>query len=94
MSNDPRDLLKTLSDHARRLEIELKGDATALRHLTMELIEDLSVAFGQPGYDEALVASRNILALELGITAADIGDLADAEMRGIVLGLLAGVAGA
>lgn len=91
MSND---LLVILSDAARRLEIDLKGDATALRHLTATLILDLSAAVGQPGYDEALVASRNILALELGIQAAEIGDLADAEMRGIIIGLLTFMAGA
>ena len=82
-------LQDTLTASARRLEVELKGDATDIRKLGESLISQLTTVVGEPGYMEAVEASRDILALEMGINAIDVGDAADAEMRGIIFGFLA-----
>jgi len=89
-----RNLRDVISAAARRLEVELKGDARELRALGLQLTTDLSMAFGQEGFDEAAIAARDILALEMGIEATEIGDLADAELRGMILGFLTAAAGA
>lgn len=90
--------MKNLSDilttAARRLEVDLGGNAEDLRGLGFELTTDLANAFGQPGYDEAVLAARDVVALHVGINAAAIGDAADAELRGVIFGVLAAAAGA
>jgi len=83
-----------LSSAARRLEVELGGNAEELKALGFSLSTDLAQAFGQEGYEEALVASRDIVALHVGINAAEIGDAADGELRGVIFGFLATAAGA
>lgn len=89
MSDFTRNLKDTVSAAARRLEVELKGDSHELRTLAAELTADLTLAAGQPGFDEALVAARDAVMLKLGVDAVEIGDAADAELRGIILGMLA-----
>lgn len=44
---------------------------------------------GQPGYEEALVAARDILAMKLGLTAVATADSADAKVLSLLEGLLA-----
>jgi len=91
--NIERQLKDAITAAARRLEVELKADSHKLRTLGAELINDLALAYGEPGFEEAAVAARDILALELGIEATEAADLADAEMRGLVLGFLISAAG-
>jgi len=78
----------TLTEAARRLEVDLKGDAAEITALGESLISQLATAVGQPGYFEAVIACRDILTLELGINAVDLGDAADAELRGVIFGFL------
>lgn len=86
-------LQETITAAARRLEVELWGSADGFRELGTTVILNLELALGEPGYDEALLASRDILALEAGINAVDMGDAAAAELKGIIFGFLAAAAG-
>ena len=45
--------------------------------------------YGQPGYQEALIAEANNVAMEAAITAIDQAEAADARLVGIVQGVLA-----
>lgn len=82
-------LRETITDAARRLGVELHGSADKFHELGATLILNLELAFGEPGYDEALLAARDILALEAGINAVDMGDAAAAELKGVIFGFLA-----
>lgn len=89
-----RNLLETLRAASDRLEVDLEEASHHVRTVIVELTTDLSLAFGQPGFDEALVASRDTIMLEAGLEAVEISDEADAELRGIILGFLSAAAGA
>ena len=86
-------LQDTITAAARRLEIDLAVDADKLRAIGAQLVIDLSLAFGEPGYTEALDAASDIIALEAGISAVSVGDAADKELRGVIFGFLAAAAG-
>jgi len=84
------DLSDVLSDAARRLEVELGASAERIEELGLSLTSQLITAIGEPGYHEAVRAAADIIALEVGLTAVEAGDVADAELRGIIFGFLAG----
>ncbi len=86
-------LQETIAATARRLEVTFSGSEGRFRELSAQLVTDLAMAFGEPGYDEALIAARDTLALAAGITAVDMGDAADAELRGVIFGFLAAAGG-
>ena len=85
------DLSDILADAARRLEVDFKVDAERIEALGLDLTTQLLTCIGEPGYFEAVAAARDIIALELGIATAKAGDAADAELRGMIYGFLAGV---
>lgn len=89
MSNFERDLKDLLEASARRLEVEFKGDSHRLREVAAEEMAALSLLVGQPGFEEAVLASRDIVLLESGLAAVELADAADAELRGLIGGFLA-----
>lgn len=48
----------------------------------------LATIFGEPGFDEAVKAEIQNVALEAGIAAVDSADAADARIVGIITGAL------
>lgn len=54
-----------------------------------ERADSLALAVGEPGYDEALIAARDSVALKAGIVAVDEADEVDANILGLIAGLLA-----
>jgi hypothetical protein len=52
----------------------------------------LVAAAGEPGFGEAVLAEAQAVALFAGIRAVAEGDAADARVRGLILGLLFGMA--
>ena len=85
------DFSSVLADAADRLEVDLKVNADRIEELGTSLTHQLIACIGEPGYFEAVAASRDIIALELGIIASEVGDVADAELRGMIFGFLAGM---
>jgi len=77
-----------LAGAARRLEVELKGGTEDLNILAIDLAAQLATVPAEE-YEKALCAARDIIALRVGITAAELGDAADAELRSIIYGCLA-----
>lgn len=60
-------------------EMVVEAQASAMR---------LSAAIGQPGYDEALRAERDVLALKAGLKLVAQADAADARVVGIIQGAI------
>lgn len=54
-----------------------------------ERAAQLSLAVGEPGYDEALKAARDSLALKAGVAAVEQADEADFHVIGLIGGALA-----
>lgn len=54
-----------------------------------ERAQALSMSVGQPGYDEALVAARDSIALKAGIAVVEEADDVDLGLLGVIAGALA-----
>ena len=78
-------LLETFAEETGR---DLEASAEEMAQLAALLAKTLGKSIGKPGFEEALKASRDILALEAGIAAVDEGDAIDARFRGMADALL------
>lgn len=76
------DLLNDLQIGASEARAELASYAA-------ERAEALSLAVGEPGYDEALKAARDSLALKAGVVAVEQADDVDQHVLGLIGGALA-----
>lgn len=83
-----KELVDALKAAAVRLGKDLKGDTDELRTYAAERMLHLSGVVGQPGYQEALVAERDNVALKAGLLAVEAADRADAELVGIITGAM------
>jgi hypothetical protein len=83
-----KELVNQLGEAAKRLGKDV--DLTTARELAQDLAKLLARALvrSEAGYPEALAAASQTLAIRVGIQAADTGDAADAELRGIAQGVL------
>lgn len=68
---------------AKELAVEVQASAARL-----------SAAVGQPGYDQALRAERDTLALKAGLKIVAEGDAADARLVGVIQGAIGILVGA
>ena len=80
-----KSLLETTAD---RLGVELMGTGVEMRDYAKSRMLFLASIIDEPGFDLALLAERDNVAMYAGIAAADIGDAADVELRGAILGAL------
>lgn len=69
-------------------ELGKSVNASRVRALAENKMVQLAAAVGQPGYDQALIAARNTVAMELGLEAVSVADAADAQLRGVIMGAL------
>ena len=82
------DLLRLILDGVKETGVNLKISAAALALYTTERAAALSLAIGQPGFEEAVRAERDNVALKGGISAVLQGDAADARFVGLIQGAL------
>lgn len=82
-------LATLLVDQATSAGKELKADLEAVRVYAAARLAHLATCVGQPGYQEAVVAEANNIAMEAAIAAIDQADATDARLVGIVQGALA-----
>ena len=73
---------------AKRLGKGLEANMDELRTYASERMLHLSTLIGQAGYEEALVAERDNVALKAGLLAVDSADRADAELVGVITGAM------
>lgn len=74
---------------AARLGKTLGVHGAELRAYAAERVVHLATIAGQAGFEEALVAERDNMALKIGIATVDAADDSDRELLGVLLGALA-----
>lgn len=79
---------RLLKEAAGRLGRDLTGNLDEVRAYASERMLHLSTIINEPGYEEALLAERDAVAMKAGLAAVDAGDAADAELRGLIAGAL------
>lgn len=65
-----------------------RGGLNSVREYAAQRMLDLADALGEPGYEEAVKAARDSIALEAGMAAVDAADATDREMLGAIGGFL------
>ncbi len=85
----PEDLLR---DALKETGVNLKISADELVRYTAEQAYRLSQAAGEPGFDKALLAARNAVALKAGLNATLQAEAADARIVGVISGVLLSLA--
>lgn len=82
--------LKSLFESAiAETGIDLQQSAHDVALYTSQRMAHLALIVGLPGYEEALVAERDNVALFAGISAVNSADAADQRIIGIIQGALA-----
>lgn len=76
-------------DFLNDMRLGAEGVREELAMYAAERAYQLSFAVGEPGYDEALEAARNSIALMAGIAAVEQADKADMHVLGLIGGALA-----
>ena len=67
---------------------ELRFNSTEVADYAAQRAAFLSTLVGQPGYQEAVIAERDNVALKMGTSAVSTATAADARLLGIVQGVL------
>lgn len=89
MSEIAQEFELLLVTSAQRLGKSLGANLNEVREYASVRMQHLSTILGEPGYEEALIAERDSVAMMAGLHAVNAGDSADAEIRGIIAGALA-----
>lgn len=77
-------LKATLAETGRSLNTDLD----VVRASAAEQLVNLSLAAGEPGYDMAVIAARDIVAMTAGLQAVSVADATDARIIGVIQGSL------
>jgi hypothetical protein len=78
-----------LESTADRLGVELNLAGDGVRNYAKKRMLFLASIIDEPGFDLALLAERDNVAIQAGLSAVAIGDAADVELKGVILGALA-----
>lgn len=82
------ELLSLLSDAAKETGRNLDVSQQKLREVAATQMAQLALAVGEPGYDRAVIAARDIIALEAGLQLHSAASAADSRLVGIIQGAL------
>lgn len=83
-----------LRDAVAETGAHLQKTAAEVAEYAADRARHLSTLFGQPGFQEAVRAERDNVALYAGIRSLEEGEATDARLSGILQGALAMLAGA
>lgn len=83
-----RDVQTLLRDSLRELQADLQLDLADLATYTAQRTAHLSTIAGLPGFDEAVIAERDAIALRAGINAVNAADKVDSRLIGLLHGVL------
>ncbi len=89
MTDVIHDLEKLLTDAIAETGVSLQKGAAELAAYAAERSAHLATLVDDPGFQEAVRAERDAVALEAGITAVQQADAADARIVGVIQGGLA-----
>lgn len=82
------ELERLLKDASRETGRDLKGNLAEVTMYAAERTSYLSTLVGQKGFEEAVRAERDNVALKAGIKSVKAADAADARIVGIIQGVL------
>lgn len=88
MMNIAEELERLLKDAAKETGHDFKGKLLETTIYAAERTAYLSTLVGQPGFEEAVRAERDNVALKGGISTVAGADRADARLVGIIQGVL------
>lgn len=88
MANLGNELGKLLSDAVKETGQDLKGDLQVVTAYAAERTAVLATLVGQPGFEEAVRAERDNVALKAGIASVAAADAFDQRVVGIIQGAL------
>jgi len=83
------ELGRALSDAAREMGRDLTAGLAEVQEYAAQRTLYLSTIVGEPGYELALRAERDAVALRAGIVSVTYADAADQRMIGVIGGALA-----
>ena len=83
-----RDVQALLQGSLRELQADLQVDLADLATYTAQRTAHLSTIVGLPGFEEAVIAERDAIALRAGINAVNAADKVDARLIGLLHGVL------
>ena len=86
------DISQLLQDSISETGLELSVSVGKAKVMIAKEGARLALAVGEPGFDMVLRASRDNIALQLGVDASLDASAADSRMMGIVQAVLMGVA--
>ena len=84
-----REIENLLVDVMTETRVSLKKAASELAAFVVERATHLATLVDDPGFQEAVRAERDAVALEAGIIAVGAADAADAQIVGVIQGALA-----
>ena len=82
LATDIESLLRGIATSAGK---QIEADAASLRQYIAEQMIMLSAATGQPGFEEALEASKDSVLLRAGILAVNSADATDAAIVSVIV---------
>jgi hypothetical protein len=88
MNTTAQDFETLLRQTGRELNVRLRADAAAVAIYASQRAAYLSSLVGQKGFDEALIAERDSVALKAGVSAVASADAFDARVVGIIQSVL------
>ena len=68
--------------------LDFKGSAQEIRQYSAESMARLATLVGQPGFETAVEAERDIVAIKIGMRIAKDADKADMKALGVIEGAL------
>ena len=86
--NVGQELEKILKDNAAEFGNELRIDFTEIREYVAARTAYLATIVGQTGFEQALRAERDNVALKIGIGITKRADAADQRLLGVIGGVL------
>lgn len=81
-------LTQLLKDNGVALATELKGDLAAAEAEASASLARIAAMTGQSGYNEGLIAERDVVALAYAKAAVDRADALDARFLALIQGAL------
>lgn len=83
------DIVDQISREAEELGVALTGDLELVAGYAAERADKLSLALGEPGFEQALTAARDSLALKAATAAVSHADQLDARILAVTRSSLA-----
>ena len=69
---------------AEEVGMDVSANMDVAKNMAKRMMKQLAAVYNEPGYVEALISARNIVAIELGVSTVTTADFADQRMLGAI----------